>query len=64
MKKSKAIKYFGSSSKLAKKLNISKQSISQWGEDVPPRRAFEIERITSGALKAVFFQSYDSDTSQ
>lgn len=50
MKKNSAIKYFGSSSELANQLNISKQSISQWGDDVPRLRAFEIERLTNGVL--------------
>jgi DNA-binding transcriptional regulator YdaS (Cro superfamily) len=54
MKKEDAIAYFGSSSELAKKLGIAKQAISQWGEDVPQLRAFEIERITNSALKADF----------
>ena len=56
MKKSKAISYFGSSSKLARKLGISKQSISQWGDDVPQRRAYEIEKLTNGKLKADFIR--------
>ena len=64
MKKSKAIDHFGSSTKLAKQLNISKQSISQWGDDVPPRRAFEIERITQGKLKADFSSSCDLASQQ
>ncbi len=54
MKKADAIAYFGTSSELAKRLGIAKQAISQWGEDVPKLRAFEIERITNGALKADF----------
>lgn len=54
MKKETAISYFGSCTKLAKKLKITKQSISQWGDDVPLLRAYQIERITNGELKADF----------
>ena len=52
MKKSDAISHFGSSSELAKKLGISKQSVSQWGDEVPRGRAFELEHLTNGELKA------------
>ncbi|MBL4831293.1 MAG: Cro/Cl family transcriptional regulator [Aliivibrio sp.] len=54
MRKEEAVKYFGSVTELSKKLNVTTQSISQWGEKIPLRRAFEIERITNGALKADF----------
>jgi len=52
MKKSDAIQYFKSASKVARALGLTRMSVSRWGEEVPPRRAFEIERITNGALKA------------
>ena len=54
MKKSDAINHFKSASKLAKALGLTRMSVSKWGEDVPQRRAFEIERVTNGALKADF----------
>ncbi|MCG9782663.1 Cro/CI family transcriptional regulator [Vibrio brasiliensis] len=54
MKTRTAIDHFGTAVALAKSLGISKQSISRWGEEVPPRRAFEIERLTDGKLKADF----------
>lgn len=54
MKTKEAISHFGTAIALAKSLGISKQSVSKWGEDVPQRRAFEIERITNGVLKAEF----------
>lgn len=54
MKKLDAIAYFKSASKLAKALGISRMSVSKWAEEIPQRRAFEIERITSGVLKADF----------
>ncbi|OIN27402.1 Cro/CI family transcriptional regulator [Vibrio barjaei] len=49
-----AIEHFGTAVALAKSLGITRQSISRWGEKVPPRRAFEIERLTDGKLKADF----------
>lgn len=54
MKTKAAIAHFGTAVALARSLGISKQSISRWGDDVPPRRAFELERITLGKLKADF----------
>lgn len=51
MKKSDVLKFFGGTSKTAKALNITHASISQWGDDVPPLRAYQIERITFGKLK-------------
>ncbi|ABE56543.1 conserved hypothetical protein [Shewanella denitrificans OS217] len=51
MKTKQAISYFGNKLKLAKALNVSKSAISQWGEDVPELRAYQIERLTRGALK-------------
>lgn len=52
MKKADAINYFGSAAELAKKLNISEAAISQWGETIPKGRAYQIEVLTDGKLKA------------
>lgn len=52
MKKADAINYFGSAAELAKKLNISEAAISQWGETIPKGRAYQIEVLTGGKLKA------------
>jgi DNA-binding transcriptional regulator YdaS (Cro superfamily) len=49
-----AIQHFGSAAKLARALGIWKTAVSQWGDEVPPRRAFELERLTDGVLKADF----------
>ncbi len=54
MKKQDAITYFGGAGKLASALGILHSAVSQWGEDIPMRRAFELERITDGQLKADF----------
>lgn len=51
----KAVEYFGSSSILASKLNMTPPSISAWlhnRHNVPIRKAFQIEKITSGKVKA------------
>lgn len=50
MKKTTAIDYFGSVSALAEALSISQEAVSQWGENVPELRAYQLERITNGAL--------------
>lgn len=52
MKKADAINYFRSAAELAKKLNISEAAISQWGETIPKGRAYQIEVLTGGKLKA------------
>lgn len=52
METRQAIAHFGSVAALARALGITSQAVYQWGAEVPPRRAFELERITSGALRA------------
>lgn len=54
MKKQDVISYFGNQEKTAIALGVKQASVSRWSEEVPLRRAFEIERITNGALKADF----------
>ncbi|PKH62183.1 Cro/Cl family transcriptional regulator [Shewanella sp. Choline-02u-19] len=51
MKKVVAIDYFGSQVKLAAAIGVSQAAISKWGDDVPALRAFQIERLTHGALQ-------------
>lgn len=51
MKTSDAIAYFGSAARLAEKLGIRVQAVSQWGELVPKGRAYEIQALTNGGLK-------------
>lgn len=54
MKTKDAIKLFadpnsvngrGGKMRLAKALHVSRQAISQWGEDVPPLRVYQIKEI-------------------
>ncbi|QYK07593.1 Cro/CI family transcriptional regulator [Shewanella mangrovisoli] len=51
MTKDDAVKFYGSQTKLAQVLKIKPSAISQWGADVPELRAYQIERLTQGALK-------------
>ncbi|SDI28514.1 DNA-binding transcriptional regulator Cro [Vreelandella titanicae] len=53
MKTIDAIKHFGGKKiDLAKALGLSPSAITQWGDDVPLLRQYQLERITKGALKA------------
>lgn len=52
-----AIKHFRSAINLARALGIRHSAVSQWGDLVPEGRAFEIEVITGGALKAQSFRA-------
>lgn len=45
MKKSTAIHLFGSIPELARLLGITPHAIYQWGEEVPPLRAFQIKEL-------------------
>lgn len=52
MNKEAVIEYFGGVEKTATALGISKGAVSQWGKEIPMLRAYEVERITGGALFA------------
>ena len=52
VKKADVINYLGSAAELARKLNISEAAVSQWGDTIPQGRAYQIEVVTGGALKA------------
>lgn len=52
MKTKDAIEHFGGVQKLADALAIQRSAVYQWDENVPPRRALEIEKLTRGKLKA------------
>lgn len=45
MKTTDAIKIFGNAAKLAAALGIRRAAVSQWGDDVPPLRAYQIKEI-------------------
>lgn len=51
---SEIIRFFGSRSELARRLNVAPAAVTQWGLDgVPPARAIEIEQVSGGKFKAV-----------
>jgi len=52
MKKSDVLDYFGGVSKTAKALGITKSAVSVWREVIPYGRAFQIQLMTKGKLKA------------
>lgn len=52
MKKSDVIGHYGSITALCEALGIGKSAVSQWPELIPARRAYEIEILTDGSLKA------------
>lgn len=54
MLKSDAIKHYGSGAALARVLGIGKAFVSKWGDEVPQRYAYELERLTHGELKATW----------
>jgi DNA-binding transcriptional regulator YdaS (Cro superfamily) len=46
-----AVKFFGSQGAMAKALGIEPMTVSQWKvRGLPPARAAEIERLTSGEI--------------
>ena len=52
MLKVDVIKHFGSSAQTAKALGISHAAVSRWSDTIPKGRAYQIEVITGGTLKA------------
>jgi DNA-binding transcriptional regulator YdaS (Cro superfamily) len=56
MKKAAAIGHFGSQAKLAAAIGVSQAAISKWPDDVPELRAYQIELLTGGELKATALQ--------
>ena len=51
MKKREVIEHFGSVKAVADALSIKAPSVSEWKEDIPLLRAYQIEKITGGKLK-------------
>lgn len=52
MEKTAAIAHFGSAAELARKLEITEAAVSKWGDNIPQGRAYQIEVLTAGKLKA------------
>lgn len=62
MRKHEVIEYFGGVSKTASTLG-SHPAVCRWGEVIPEKQAFVIERITNGKLKydaSLYQKSTDS----
>ena len=51
MLKTDVIEHFGGVSKIASVLGISHPAVCRWGDVIPQKQAFVIERITKGKLK-------------
>ncbi|PWV99407.1 Cro/CI family transcriptional regulator [Mangrovibacter plantisponsor] len=51
MRKKDVIKFFGGTSKTANMLGITHPAVCRWGDIIPQKQAFVIERITSGKLR-------------
>lgn len=51
MWKYEVVAHFGSVIAVAKALGIKSAAVSQWPDRIPMRRAYELERLTNGALK-------------
>jgi transcriptional repressor of cell division inhibition gene dicB len=52
MRKVDVLAHFKTGRAVAAALKIRESSVSQWPDIIPIRRAYELERITGGALKA------------
>lgn len=52
MNKNDVIKHFGGVTATAKALGISHAAVVKWGDTIPQGRAYQIEVVTGGALKA------------
>lgn len=52
MRKHDAIAHFGGVTATAKALGISHAAVVKWGDTIPQGRAYQIEVLTGGALKA------------
>ncbi|MGR1185983.1 Cro/CI family transcriptional regulator [Aeromonas veronii] len=52
MQKHDVLEHFGSITATAKAIGISHAAVSQWDETIPKGRAYQIEVLTGGKLKA------------
>ncbi|MFQ1777868.1 Cro/CI family transcriptional regulator [Aeromonas veronii] len=52
MKTELAVDYFGTKVTIDDALGIKRSAVSQWGATIPKGRAYQIEVLTDGKLKA------------
>ncbi len=52
MQKSAVLEHFGTVTATAKALGISHVAVRKWSETIPQGRAYQIEVLTGGKLKA------------
>jgi len=52
MTKEEVIAHFGSQAEVARVLDVKQPSVSTWRDPLPELRQLELERMTSGALRA------------
>lgn len=64
MKKSDAIEHYGTAAALARALGINKSAVSFWGDTIPKGRAYQLEVLTGGKLKANPIQSTPVSSAQ
>lgn len=51
MLKNQVVEYYGGITKTAIALGVTHSAVCQWGNVIPQKQAFVIERITKGKLK-------------
>lgn len=52
MRKTDVVKHFGSQKAVAEALGLTEAAISAWDDDIPKGRAYELQVLTGGKLKA------------
>jgi len=52
MKKSDVVAHYGTASRAAEAMGVTKASFSQWPEEMPQLRAYQVEILTGGQLMA------------
>ena len=51
MEKQKVVDHYGSPSKVAQALKVSRQAVAQWEEIIPEASAMKLHLITNGKLE-------------
>jgi hypothetical protein len=50
MRTEQAVKYFESKAKVARALGINRSAVTRWGDVVPIKQAWKLERLSKGKL--------------